>query len=558
MTLTRRTALAAGLAAPFVAKSADAQAPSRNETLVLVQEYGPNSLDMQGIGSSQPVNGVSLNCYDRLIRFKPVPLPDGQGGTYNMTDLEPELAESWQTASNGMSMTFKLRDATFHSGRAVTAKDVKWSLDRAVSIGGFATTQMAAGSLEKPEQFVAVDDKTFRIDFLRRDKLTLPDLAVTIPFVIDSELATRNGGGDPWAKEWLKNNVAGSGAFKVESWKPGSETIYARHDAWTSGKRPTLRRVIARDIPSPSTRRALLERGDADISYGLPPKDFSDLAAAGKVKVVGIPVPNALWSLCLNTATGPFTDVRLRQAVAWATPYDKIMQAALFGRGVEMSGGPTTPTTKWPQPYPYATDLARAKALVAEAAPNGITTTMIFDSGSGTIAEPMAVLIKEALAPIGITVELSKIPGANFRGELNKKIHPMAINRFGGWLDYPDYYFFWNFHGNNSIFNISSYQNPALDKLIDGARFTSDPAVYAPHGRGLHRAGRARGAGRPAGATLPRRGHAEDDRRLPVLALPRARLPLPDEGVTEGACFETTRSAPPQHDERGGPLPSSS
>ena len=221
--ITRRTAIAAGLAAPFVAKGggAQAQAPSRNETLLLVQEYGPNSLDMQGIGSSQPVNGVSLNCYDRLLRFKPVPIPGGGGNTIAMGELEGELAESYQVASDGMSATFKLRDAKFHSGRAVTAKDVKWSMDRAVSIGGFATTQMNAGSLEKPEQFVAVDDKTFRIDFVRKDKMTLPNLAVTIPFVFDSELAIANSGGDPWAKEYLKNNIAGSGAYKVESWKPG-------------------------------------------------------------------------------------------------------------------------------------------------------------------------------------------------------------------------------------------------------------------------------------------------------------------------------------------------
>jgi peptide/nickel transport system substrate-binding protein len=73
MTITRRTAIAAGLSLPFVARNgaAQAQAPSRSETLLLVQEYGPNSLDMQGIGSSQPVNGVALNCYDRLLRFKP-------------------------------------------------------------------------------------------------------------------------------------------------------------------------------------------------------------------------------------------------------------------------------------------------------------------------------------------------------------------------------------------------------------------------------------------------------------------------------------------------------
>ncbi|MFK4047720.1 ABC transporter substrate-binding protein [Roseomonas mucosa] len=478
--MERRTVLAtaaAALAAPFVKPgSAEAQS-ARAETLLLVQEYGPNSMDMQGIGSSQPVNGVALNCYDRLVRYKRVPLPDGGGHTFTLNELEPELAESWQTASDGMSVTFKLRDAKFHSGRALSAKDVKWSLDRAVSIGGFATTQMNAGSMEKPEQFVVVDDKTFRIDFIRKDKMLMANLGVTIPFVFDSELAIRNGGGDPWAKEWLKNNVAGTGAYKVESWKPGTETIYVRNEDWWD-KKPQLRRVITRDIASPSTRRALLERGDADVSVLLPPKDFSDLAAGGKVKVVGVPVPNGIWYTAMNTATGPFTDVRLRQAVAWAMPYEKIMQAALFGRGVPMWGAEGGPTAAWPQPFPYTTNLEKAKALVQQAAPGGLTTSVLFDAGQATVAEPIAVLLKEALAPLGINVELNKVPGANFRGELAKKTAPMVINRFAGWLDWPDYYFFWNFHGSNSIFNVASYQNPAMDKLIDEARFTSDPAAY--------------------------------------------------------------------------------
>ena len=52
------------------------------------------------------------------------------------------------------------------------------------------------GSLEKPEQFVAVDARTFRIDFLRKDKLSMPDLAVTILFVLDSDTAKANSGGD--------------------------------------------------------------------------------------------------------------------------------------------------------------------------------------------------------------------------------------------------------------------------------------------------------------------------------------------------------------------------
>ena len=476
----RRTFLATSLSATVTAPAFAQTAASRNETLVLVQEYGPNSLDMQGIGSSQPVNGVSLNCYDRLLRFKPRALPGGAGGTFSISDLEPELAESWQIAADGMSCTFKLRkDATFHSGRPVTAKDVKWSYDRAVSIGGFATTQMAAGSLEKPEQFVVVDDNTFRIDFLRRDKMTMPDVAVTIPFVFDSELAQKNGGGDPWAKDYLKSNIAGGGAFKVESWKPGAETIYTRFDDWKSGKLPSLRRIITRDIASPSTRRALIERGDADISYGLPPKDFKDLQDAGKVRVVGVPIPNGLWYVTLNTAVGPFTDVRLRQAVAWAMPYEKIMQVALYGRGVPMWGGPEKPqTAAWPQPSPYSTNIDKARALLKEAGVDKLATTLLFDAGSATIAEPMAVLVKEALAPLGIEVELQKVPGANFRGEIGKKTAPMVINRFAGWLDFPDYYFFWIYHGNNSVFNIASYQNKEMDKLIDTARFAGSPAEY--------------------------------------------------------------------------------
>jgi peptide/nickel transport system substrate-binding protein len=398
--ITRRTAIAAGLAAPFLSRGqAQAQTASRAETLLLVQEYGPNSLDMQGIGASQPVNGVALNCYDRLLRFKPVPIPGGGGNTIKMGELEGELAESWQVASDGMSCTFKLRDATFHSGRKVTATDVKWSLDRACTIGGFATTQMNAGSLEKPEQFVVVDEKTFRVDFIRKDKMTLPNLAVTIPFVFDSELAIKNGGGDPHAKEWLKNNVAGSGAYKVESWKPGVETIYVRNDDWKCGKLPQLRRIIARDIASPSTRRALMERGDADVSYGLPPKDFKDLLDAGKVNVVGVPIPNGVWGCYLNTQVGPFKDVRLRQAVAWVMPYEKILQASLFGRGVDMSGG-TDAKVAWPQPFPYKSDVAKAKALV-DAAGGPFSTTLYFDAGNATVAEPMAVLIKEALARSG-------------------------------------------------------------------------------------------------------------------------------------------------------------
>jgi peptide/nickel transport system substrate-binding protein len=461
--------------------SGPAWAQSRAETLLLVQELGPNSLDMQGVGSNQTVNGLAWNCYDRLMTYAAKTLPDGTI-SYDRAVLAPELAESWQVASDGVSCTFKLRqDATFHDGAPVTAKDVKWSFDRAVSVGGFPTFQMSAGSLEKPEQFVVVDGHTFRVDFIRKDKMLMFNLAVVVPFVINSALAKRHASdADPWALAWLKSNEAGGGAYKVESWKPGSETILARFDDWKSGRLPKLKRIIARDVPSAGTRRAMLERGDADISTGFPPKDFDQMIKEQKVKVVGVPIPNGLWYVALNTSRPPFDNVKLRQAIAWAIPYEQIQANAFFGRAKPMYGGPAkVEEAVWPQPFPYRTELDKAKALLAEAdLASGLETSLSLDVGTATVGEPTAVLIQESLGKIGIKVVIEKIPGANWRTTLNKKELPMVLNRFSGWLDYPEYYFFWNFHGNNSIFNISAYKNPAMDQLIERARFTQDQAEY--------------------------------------------------------------------------------
>jgi peptide/nickel transport system substrate-binding protein len=81
----------------------------------------------------------------------------------------------------------------------------------------------------------------------------------------------------------------------------------------------------------------------------------------------------------------------------------------------------------------------------------------------------MAVLIQESLGQIGIKTTINKIPGSNFRTELNKKVLPLYINVFSGWLDYPEYFFIWCYHGKNSIFNTMSYQSPEMDGYIEGA-----------------------------------------------------------------------------------------
>jgi peptide/nickel transport system substrate-binding protein len=467
----------AGVAAAAYIRPVNAQA--RKDTLLTLSENGPNNLDIHGVGTNRPGYEASWNTYDRLVSYG-VKTDENGNEHYDGSKMQGELAEDWNLTDS--SVTFHLRkDAKFHDGTPVTANDVKWSLDRAVTVGGLPTFQMKAGSLEKPEQFVVVDDHTFRVDFLRKDKLTVPDLAVPVPIIINSGLAKKHATDqDPWAMEWLKQNEAGGGAFKIEKWTPGQEVVYTRFDDWKSGPLPKLQRVIWRTVPSAGNRRALMERGDADISIDLPPKDVSEMAAGGKVKVVGTPIENAIQYFDMNVTMAPYDKVKVRQAIAYAIPYQKIMDAAMFGRGKPMFGrtGPLK-DVDWPQPSPYTTDLAKAKALLAEAGVGeGFETVLSFDLGAAVINEPICELVQESLGQIGVKVTLNKIPGSNWRAEFSKKTLPFSANVFGGWLTVPEYFFFWNYGGQNSIFNVASYKSEQMDKLIEAARFESDPAKY--------------------------------------------------------------------------------
>lgn len=484
--LTRRTALGlfggAGLAAGLGWRPADSATPS--DTLVLVNEMGPNSLDTMLPSANDQARMVAWNVYDRLVSHGTKTMPNGAIG-YDASTFVPELAESWEILDEGRTMIFKLRkDATFHDGSPVTAEDVRWSFERAIAAGGFPAIQMAAGSLETADQFSVVDDHTFKATFAKANKLSLPDMAVPVPCIVNKALVMQHvTEADPWGLEWTQNNDAGGGAFSVTTWKPGDQLVLTRFDDWKSGELPQMSRVVFRQIASPGTRRALLEKGDVDISVGLPPKDYAEMAAAGEIKVVGTPVQGDLLYIDMNVQMAPFDNLKVRQAMAFAIPYEQIMESALYQRGVPMFGAPEDTTSfppVWPTPSPFSTNIEKAKALLAEAGfPDGFETTLSFDLSQATTREPIALLVQESLAQIGVKVSIEKVPGANWFANMASKNMPFVIAEFYPWLDYSEYHFFWTYHGgNNSVFNTCNYVNPDLDALIETARFAPDDATY--------------------------------------------------------------------------------
>ena len=159
------------------------------------------------------------------------------------------------------------------------------------------------------------------------------------------------------------------------------------------------------------------------------------------------------------------------------------MKQALYNRAVPMWGADASKgyPPVWPTASPYSTDLDKARALLKEAGlEKGFSTELFIDMSQSTTQEPMALLIQEQLKKLDIDVKITKIPGCEWFAKMGSKSMPMDINYFYGWLDYPEYFYFWTYDGkNNTVFNTPNYVNPTLDKMIDTARDDSiDKATY--------------------------------------------------------------------------------
>lgn len=456
-------------------------AASRGDDLRILSEGAPNSFDSFSVGVNRDSIQITWNIYDRLVTFASKP-GDGGIAEYDYFNIQPQLAERYEIADDEKSITFYLRkDAVFHDGSPVTAEDVKWSLDRVVA-SPIGKSQFGTGSMTSPDQFVVVDEHTFRIDLPQPDRFALPNLALTYPIIVNSKLAKANAtDDDPFASKWLIANPAGGGAYKVESHSMGERILFSRFDDWKSGPLPSFKRVLWQTVPAAESRIASLVKGDTDIAQNLPPKDAVSLAESGDVKVLSVPMTNVFDFIGMNSQMAPFDNVKVRQAIAYALPYQDMFEAALFKRGRPLFGGkPGEPDgLEFPQPLGYSTDPEKAKALLAEAGfPDGFETTFSFDLGRATVAEPISILVQEALGKVGIKVEINKVPSGQLGSLLQDKKVPFYYEGSASYLRDPDYFFRIFYHGTTR-WNFGSYDNEEFKALVEKTRYEADKEAYA-------------------------------------------------------------------------------
>ena len=313
-------------------------------------------------------------------------------------DVQPQLAESWEWQGNDLTFTIR-KGVKFANGREMTMDDVVGSLNRALKSKGNPW-----GLLLRNKTGITSSGNKLTISFSGPNNVALTALTATLVCIIPMK-EVEDGSWDPNTDQFL-----GTGPFYVTNHVANDRWELAANPHYWGGKQG-VSNVVVRTIPEVNSLVAALRDGSIDAAAFDSNPDAPDLIAGE---------PN-ISSATMNTtdfnyvgmnaisANSPFTDIRVRQAVALVLDRQKIVDFAFGGRA-EITYGWTqwglTDDSKLKFRDP---DVERAKALIAEADPKVTSFPYLVRGGSnhGQIAQ----VVKQQLALIGLDAQLETVDG---------------------------------------------------------------------------------------------------------------------------------------------------
>ena len=329
--------------------------------------------------------------------------------------------------------------------------------------------------LTSPDQIKVEGDYAISFNLDQPNPLLLKQQCNLANPIYDATKCAEVGGtDDPWAVNFLKNDSAGFGPYRIAQLVRGQQAVFeARDDYWD--EKPFMKRVIMREVPQSSSRFSLLQGGAVDIAQFLQPRELEALKTQPAAAVDAVNSSYMIW-LELNAKMAPFDNVDVRRAVNLAIPRDEIIRTIYYGYADEQ---------KAPMPYiypmadesffNYGYDLAKAKELLDKAGAKNLATSLSYNAGDPT-QEPIALLIQTALKQIGIELTLEKLPAGVFYENVTKRAKPMIFYLDSPWTPDPGYstYLYFN---SESYVNYSNYDNKNVDQMIKDGLATLDDNV---------------------------------------------------------------------------------
>lgn len=375
--------------------------------------------------------------------------------------IQPELARRWEFEGD-KAVVFHLQSGVkWPDGKEVTAHDVKYTFD---TLRNREFGAPNVNNYEPIERIEVIDDYTVRFLLKRPYPPLLGWLSTMYTAIVPRHVSG----------ERLRTQTFGSGPFTMVEYVPAEKVVLkAKADYWEG--RPKLDTVTFKTISEDFVRLVALETGQIDVALRVPLQEIPRLRRDARFEVYRVP-PSGFEFIGIQTHKPPFSDIRVRQAIAHAINRDEIVKTVFSGLA-EIMYGPIMPVS-WAYSkdvekiFPY--DPEKARRLLVEAGyPNGFSAKLYM---SGRWQEPeYAQVVQAQLRRVGINLQIVQMEFGSYLDALFKEtVDGMFILAWLGQWD-PDQHLYRPFHSRNfppSGFNWSRYKNPKVDELLDKARST--------------------------------------------------------------------------------------
>ena len=393
---------------------------------------------------------VLFNVFEGLVK----PSVDGT--------LVPAVAKDYTIAPDGMSYTFTLREnVKFHNGKAVTADDVVYSIER------------CAGLLDNQDPGVVVESALSVISAV--EKVGEDTIVITLSEPNTELLGFLTCAVIPMDYTSQKSAPVGTGPYKFVSYTPLTEFVVERFEEYY-GEKPYLEKVTFKICASNDAAFMELLAGSIDVFPYLTDEQASQLPADYNLEVGSTNVVQAMF---LNNDFGPFADLKVRQALCYAVDKEELLTIVSGGRG-HIIGSNMFPNfgvyyDETLENY-YTYQPEKAKQLLAEAGyneSNPLTFTVKVPSNYDIHVATAQVLV-EQYKKIGVNAEIQLIEWAAWLADVYKgREYEATIVGLDSALAPSDVLKRYTSTAKNNFVN---YENPKFDELFTKALASTEEA----------------------------------------------------------------------------------
>ncbi len=454
------------LAASLLTFSANAK------TLKLAYDADPVSLDIHEQLSGGMLQ-LSHMTHDPLVRWT------------KSFKFEPRLATKWERIDDS-TVRFHLREGVkFHSGRTMTAADVKWTFDRLKNSPDFK------GIFANFKELKVVDDKTIELNTDGPYPLVMH--TATYIFPMDRKFYEGKDENGKDKAEIVKNGASfasthssGTGPFTIKSREQGVKVVFKRFkDYWDKDTAGNVDEIIMTPIKDNQTRVAALLSGDVDFIAPVAPNEFGQVESNNKVNLITMPGTRVITFQLNQERRKELKDVKVRQAIVYAINNAGIVKKIM--RGFATTAGQMSPDgyLGYNKDLTPRFDLAKAKKLMSESGyPDGFSLTMMAPNNRYVNDEKIAQAVAAMLSKINIKIDLKTMPKAQYWPEFDKRAADiMMIGWHSDTEDSANFYEFLamtpNKESGMGAYNSGIYSSKFVDEMTVKANKETDDAKRA-------------------------------------------------------------------------------